>query len=157
MCPCCCYLRPVRWDVCTEPSRSAKRGVFGSFPNFCCPERRSGMNRISHPDWVKLYVELNYAPNQNTKIPSATDIFPAVNMIGSQSWHTRETPLPSLLVHFQWIKFLSKSSMFCRCFGLRGIWWHPNQVRSWTWFCRHWECPCLVLDLGMGRVESLLF
>ena len=30
-----------------------------------------GMNRISHPEWVKLCVELNYAPNQNTKIPSA--------------------------------------------------------------------------------------
>ena len=25
------------------------------------------MNRISHPDWVKLCVELNYVPNQNTK------------------------------------------------------------------------------------------
>ena len=24
------------------------------------------MNRISHPDWVKLCVELNCAPNQNT-------------------------------------------------------------------------------------------
>ena len=23
------------------------------------------MNRISHPDWVKLCVELNYAPNKN--------------------------------------------------------------------------------------------
>ena len=59
-------------DVWTEPSRSAKKAVFGSFPNFCCPEKRSGLNRISHPDWVKLCVELNYAPNKNTKIPSAT-------------------------------------------------------------------------------------
>ena len=27
------------------------------------------MNRIGHPDWVKLSVELNCAPNQNTKFP----------------------------------------------------------------------------------------
>ena len=27
----------------------------------------SGVNRIGHPDWVKLSVELNCAPNQNTK------------------------------------------------------------------------------------------
>ena len=31
------------------------------------------MNRICHPDWVKLCVELNYVPNKNTKILSATD------------------------------------------------------------------------------------
>ena len=31
------------------------------------------MNRLSHLDWVKLCVELNYAPNQNTKIPTATN------------------------------------------------------------------------------------
>ena len=49
-----------------------EKAVFGSFPNFYCPERRSGLNRIRHPDWAKLCVELNYAPNQNTKIPSAT-------------------------------------------------------------------------------------
>ena len=27
------------------------------------------MKRIGHPDWVKLSVELNCAPNQNTKFP----------------------------------------------------------------------------------------
>ena len=37
------------------------------FPNYCCPERLFGLNRISHSDWVKLSVELNYAPNKNTK------------------------------------------------------------------------------------------
>ena len=51
-----------------------EKAVFGSFPNFCCLERSSGLNRISHPDWVKLCVELSYAPNQNTKSPSATEI-----------------------------------------------------------------------------------
>ena len=34
----------------------------------------SGLNRISHPDWVKLCVELNCAPNQNTKFPSVTRV-----------------------------------------------------------------------------------
>ena len=30
------------------------------------------MNRIGHPDWVKLSVELNCALNQNTKFPFTT-------------------------------------------------------------------------------------
>ena len=51
-----------------------EKSVFGSFPNFCYPERRFWMNRISHPDWGKLCVELNYAPNQSAKIPSATGL-----------------------------------------------------------------------------------
>ena len=34
---------------------------------------RSGLNRIGHPDWVKLSVELNCAPNQNTKFLFTTD------------------------------------------------------------------------------------
>ena len=37
--------------------------------------KETRMNRISHPDWVKLCVELNYAPNQNTKISSATPCY----------------------------------------------------------------------------------
>ena len=73
MCPCCCcYLRAGRWDVCTELSRSVKRGCVWQLPQFLLPGKESRVNRISHPEWVKLYVELNYAPNQNTKIPSAT-------------------------------------------------------------------------------------
>ena len=39
-----------------------------AFPQFV-------LNRISHPDWVKLCIELNYALNQNTKIHSATSLF----------------------------------------------------------------------------------
>ena len=69
---CCCC-----WRIASETSAldgvvQPKR-LFGSLPNFSCPERRSGMNRISHPDWVKLCVELSYAPNQNTNFPSATN------------------------------------------------------------------------------------
>ena len=52
--------------------KKKKNGCLTVFPNYCCPERWFGFNRISHPDWVKLCVELNYVPNQNTKIPSAT-------------------------------------------------------------------------------------
>ena len=61
-----------QWDVCTERSCSAKENVWRLFTSLCCPERCSGVNRLSHPDWVKLCVELNYAPNQNAKVPSAT-------------------------------------------------------------------------------------
>ena len=45
-----------------------------AFPEFVLPRRWSGLNRISHPDWLKLCVELNYAPNKNTKIPSAIEM-----------------------------------------------------------------------------------
>ena len=62
--------QPVRRLHWTE--LFCQREFLTDFPNYCCPERWFGMNRISHPDWVKLWVELNYAPNQNTKIPSAT-------------------------------------------------------------------------------------
>ena len=50
----------------------SQRECLTVFPNYCCPERWFRLNRISHPDWVKLCVELNYAPNKNMKIPSAT-------------------------------------------------------------------------------------
>ena len=47
---------------------SSQRDVFGSLTDLLPGKRRSGVNRIGHPDWVKLSVELNCAPNQNTKI-----------------------------------------------------------------------------------------
>ena len=60
----------LQWDICTGWRCPAKKGVFGSLSNFLLPrKRRSGLNRISHSDWVKLCVELNCAPNQNTKFP----------------------------------------------------------------------------------------
>ena len=76
-------LKNRQWDVCTGRRCSAKETVFGSFPNFCYPERSPGLNRINHPDWVKLCVELHYAPNQNTKISSATHIqlFELINVL----------------------------------------------------------------------------
>ena len=36
------------------------------FPNYCCPERWFRWNRISPPEWVKLCVEINYAPNKKS-------------------------------------------------------------------------------------------
>ena len=56
-----------QWDVCTGRCSPAKESVYGSSPNLVDQKWRSGLNRISHPDWVKLSVELNCAPNQNTK------------------------------------------------------------------------------------------
>ena len=55
-----------------------RKRVFGGFPNLCCPERWSGMNRISHPDWVKLCVDPNgqikLRAKQKYKILSATSV-----------------------------------------------------------------------------------
>ena len=45
-------------DVCTERSCSAKE-VFDGFPNLCCLERWNYASTLT--------VELNYAPNKNTK------------------------------------------------------------------------------------------
>ena len=58
--------KSCQWDVCTGRRCPAKETVFGSLPNFCCPGKEILRNRIGHPDWVKLCVELNCAPNQNT-------------------------------------------------------------------------------------------
>ena len=69
MCPsfCCCYLRAISETSALGGVVQLKRVYLTVYPIFAVPERRSGMNRIGHPDWVKLSVELNCAPNQNTK------------------------------------------------------------------------------------------
>ena len=56
-------------DVCTGRRPPAKKSVFGSLTHLLAGNERSGLNRISHPDWLKLSVELNCAPNQNTNFP----------------------------------------------------------------------------------------
>ena len=56
--------RPV-WRL--HWSASPARDCVWQLTRFGCRKWRSGLNRISHPDWVKLSVELNCAPNQNTK------------------------------------------------------------------------------------------
>ena len=66
-------LKNGQWDACTGRRCSAKETVFGSLPNFCYPGKSSGLNRIGNSDWVKLCVELNCAPNQNTICYRVTD------------------------------------------------------------------------------------
>ena len=73
-------LKTRQWDVCTGRCCPAKESGFGSLPNFCCSGKRSGMNRIGHPDWVKLCVELICAPNQNTNFSPATDLWYSLNL-----------------------------------------------------------------------------
>ena len=46
---------------------SSQRECVWQLTRFGGRKWRSGLNRISHPDWVKLSVKLNCAPNQNTK------------------------------------------------------------------------------------------
>ena len=67
MCPCCCCY----WRTAGETSALAgvvqpKRLGLAAYPISATRKRSSGLNRIGHPDWVKLCVELNCAPNQNT-------------------------------------------------------------------------------------------
>ena len=55
-----------------------QKRVFDGFPNLCCPERWFGLNRISHPDWVKLCVDPNgrikLRTKQKCEILSATSL-----------------------------------------------------------------------------------
>ena len=55
---------------------SQRESVLAAFPNYCCPVRWFGLNRISHPDWVKLCVDPNgrikLRAKQKYEIPFAT-------------------------------------------------------------------------------------
>ena len=67
MCPCCCCY----WRAASETSAlggvvQLKRMCLAAYLISAARERGSGMNRIGHPDWVKLCVVLNWAPNQDT-------------------------------------------------------------------------------------------
>ena len=67
VCPCCCCY----WRVASETSALGgvvhpKRLCLAAYSISAARERRSGLNGRGHPDWVKLCVELNCAPNQNT-------------------------------------------------------------------------------------------
>ena len=94
MCPCCCCyfkaaVRCLHWAALYSQSIaieerpmgrlqwsafSSQRGCVWQFTRFGGRKWRSGMNRISHPDWLKLSVELNCAPNQNTKFFSSLQL-----------------------------------------------------------------------------------
>ena len=81
MMPCCCCYWRADGRRLYRTELFCQRGCLKVFPNYCCPERWFGVNRISHPDWVKVCVELNYARNQNTKISSATTPFDKLRLI----------------------------------------------------------------------------
>ena len=74
MCPCCCcYWRTASGTSALDGVIQPKRLYLAAYPISGARKRRSRMNRIGHPDWVKLCLELNCAPNQNTKFPSSAD------------------------------------------------------------------------------------
>ena len=50
---------------------SSQRDCVWQLTRFASWKWKSGLNRISHPDWVKLSVELNLRAKQNTKFPSS--------------------------------------------------------------------------------------
>ena len=56
---CCCYWRADSETSVLNEGVLRKRRCLADFPSLCCPERWSGMNGISHPDWVKLCVDPN--------------------------------------------------------------------------------------------------
>ena len=62
-----------RDDQCTSVlvAVSSRREWVWLLTRFASRKWRSGLNRISHPDWVKFSVDLNCAPNQNTRFSSS--------------------------------------------------------------------------------------
>ena len=66
MCACCCYWRMASGTSALDGVVQLKRLCLAAYPISAARKRRSRLNRIGHPDWVKLCVELNCAPNQNT-------------------------------------------------------------------------------------------
>ena len=76
MCPCycCCYLRAPSETSELGGVVLLKRMCLAAYPISAARKEGPAMNRISHPDWVKLCVELICAPNQNTKFSSATKL-----------------------------------------------------------------------------------
>ena len=54
---------------------SSQREWVWPLTRFASRKWRSGLNRISHPDWVKLSVEINWAPNQNTRFSASLQYF----------------------------------------------------------------------------------
>ena len=77
---CCCYWRAdSKTSVLNE--EVLRKRVFDGFPNLFCPERWSGLNRISH--WVKLCVDPNgrikLLVQQNYEILFATYYFDIIS------------------------------------------------------------------------------
>ena len=74
----CCYWREQTVRRLSSLKSSEKEKAFGGFLKLCCPERWSGMNRISHPDWGKLCVDSNgrirLRAKQKYEILSATNV-----------------------------------------------------------------------------------
>ena len=65
VCPCRCYstaVRRLQWAAF-----SSQKECVWQLNQSVCRKWRSRLNRIGHPDWMKSSVELNCAPNQNTK------------------------------------------------------------------------------------------
>ena len=77
---CCCrYWRADSKTSVLIEEFWARERVLAAFPNFwCCSERWSGLNRISHPDWVKIFGDLNgqikLRAKQKYEVLSATSL-----------------------------------------------------------------------------------
>ena len=68
-----------QWDVHSNWRFLRNRVFWWAFPNFwCCSERWFRLNRISHPDWVKMFGDPNgqikLRPKQKYEVLSATDL-----------------------------------------------------------------------------------
>ena len=84
---------------------------------------RSGLNRIGHPDWVKLSVELNCAPNQKYEIfPFSTNLYKDIKYKVSQN---RCNPL--IYGRCPWCNV----NLCPWCNGLRK-WTLWHKFKSWT-------------------------
>ena len=99
------------------------KSVFGSSPNLVGRKWRSGLNRISHPDWVKLSVELNCAPNQNTKFFLSLQTY---NEVHREDKYFIENLL------------LKKKKKICSKWYVWSVGWHPVKFSNWESYGTWW-------------------
>ena len=66
-CCCCCYYWRADSKTSILNAVAQPKRVFDGFPQLLLPRKVIRLNPISNPDWVKLCVELNYAPDKNAK------------------------------------------------------------------------------------------
>ena len=112
--------RVDRKYVCTVQKLLRKK-VFGSFsPIWYCPEKWSGLNRISHPHWVKIYVDHNgqiiLRAKQKYEVLSATNL-PLSSFFFSIKKDLSSFVFPSFsleLIHLYLVKSLMKpDTLWC--------------------------------------------
>ena len=78
-----------------------KGKCLANFPSLCWPERWSRLNRISHPDWVKLYVDANGRIRLRAKQKCEFLAVTTLNLADINEWGQKNSNYAKCLVKSQ--------------------------------------------------------